>query len=153
MASFSVLLGQSVTDIGALLPLFQMAEPIAGVPLAYKPATVVKPTKGAKDNRWLVVWWQFSAVDRKMVRRRQGFDLNSIPDRKTREVRGSEWCTSINSLLRLGYVYSPGILAPPLPVPVKRAPLTLVEVWASFRATKEGLSLGSRANYNGVGGV
>ena len=50
MASFSVLLGQSVADIRALLPLFQMAEPIPGVPLAYKPATVVKPTKGSKDE-------------------------------------------------------------------------------------------------------
>lgn len=91
MASFSVLLGQSVADLGTLLPLFQMAAPIPGVPLAYT-AAVVKPPKEAKDKRWMVVWWQFSAVAKKVVRRRQGFDLNSIPDRKTREVRGSEWC-------------------------------------------------------------
>jgi len=79
MASFSVLPGQSVADIGALLHLFQMAEPIPGVLLAYKPATVVKPTKGSKDDRWLVVWWQYSVLGRKVVRRKQGFDLNSIP--------------------------------------------------------------------------
>ena len=153
MASFSILLGQSGTDLGTLLPLLQMAAPVPGVPLVYTPAVVVKPTKGAKDSRWRIVWWQFSPVDRKVVRRRQSFDLGSITDRKNREVRGSEWCTSINSLLRLGYVYAPGTLALPAPVPVKKAAPTLGEVWKDFRATKEGLSLGSRANYNGVGDV
>ena len=82
MASFSVLLGQSGTDLGILLPLLQMAALVPGVPLVYTPTTVVKPAKGAKDNRWLVVWWQFCAVEGKMARKRQGFDLNYIPDRK-----------------------------------------------------------------------
>ena len=68
--------------MGILLPLLQMAAPVPGVPLAHIPTTVVKPTKGARDNRWLVVWWQFSAVEGKMARKRRGFDLNSIPDRK-----------------------------------------------------------------------
>ena len=55
MASFSILLGQSVADLGTLLPLFQMAALIPGVPLAYT-AAVVKPSKEAKDKRWMVVW-------------------------------------------------------------------------------------------------
>ena len=92
MASFSVLLGQSGTDLGTLLPLLQMVAPVPGVPLAYTPAVVVKPTKGAKDTRWRIVWWQFSPVDRKVVSRRQSFDPGSISDRKNREIRGSEWC-------------------------------------------------------------
>ena len=76
MASFSFLLGQSVTDLGTLLPLLQMVAPVPGVPLTYKPALLVKPSKQAKDGRWMIIWWQYSTEEGKVVRRRQGFDLN-----------------------------------------------------------------------------
>ena len=151
MASFSVLLGQSVTDFGTLVPLLQMVAPAPGVPLTYKPAVLVKPSKEAKDGRWMIVWWQYSTEEGKVVRRRQGFDLNSITDRKSREKRGSDWCTAINTLLKEGYLYSTQPVAHQLTI--EPVPSTVKEVWAAFLLTKQSLSKGGKSNYKGIGDI
>ncbi|MDO7847683.1 site-specific integrase [Hymenobacter sp. M29] len=118
MAQFSSLLGLNVADPVAVARELAMIPPPVGLPLVYKPARVLKPAKESVDQRWLVVWWQYSTPERKVIRRRQGFDLNSIPGKKDREVRGSEWCGTINSLLKAGYVHGeviPEVSTPSLP--------------------------------------
>jgi len=105
MSSFSSLVGVSVTDYKAVAPVLGMIPPPLGVPRTYKPCTLLKPSKGSNDTRWLLIWWQYSPTDGKVIRRRQGVDLASYPNLKHREVRASEWMGAINSLLRDGYVY------------------------------------------------
>ncbi|GAB3635144.1 hypothetical protein GCM10027422_07340 [Hymenobacter arcticus] len=128
-----------------------MVAPVPGVPLTYKPAALVKPSKEARDGRWMIVWWQYSTEEGKVVRRRQGFDLNSITDRKSREKRGSDWCTAINSLLKQGYTYSSQPVAS-LP-DARPVPTTVEEVWAAFLLTKQTLSKGGKSNYKGIGDI
>jgi len=87
MIKFSALVGFNVSDFVSLCNLLHVCKPPKGHPLIYKAARILKPAKGSKGSRWLLVWWQFSLADGKIIRRRQAFDLNSIPSLKERERR------------------------------------------------------------------
>jgi hypothetical protein len=65
---------------------------------------LVKAAKGSKDGRWLLVWWQYSLPDQKIIRR-QRFDLNSIPVLEERELRAA-WMTGINGIVQKDWVYA-----------------------------------------------
>lgn len=73
----------------------------------YKPARLRKPDATAQDQRWMIIWWQWSIKDEKMVRRRQGFDLASIENKRMREKRAADLVATINKALKKGYVYDP----------------------------------------------
>lgn len=94
-----------MTDPRALAPYLGMIPPLPGSLLTYKPCTLLKPSKTSKESRWLLIWWQYSPKDGKVIRRRQGLDLASYSHLKEREKRAGEWMVVINSLLKLGYVY------------------------------------------------
>ena len=141
MTTFSALVGFPVSDFVALRKLLQVTEPPKGHPLFYKAARLLKPAKGSKGSRWLLVWWQFSLPDKKIIRRRQGFDLNSIASLKERERRAAVWMTGINALLQEGYVYAGE--EEPTVAETQPGERLLAEVIAAFLETKEKLSQGS----------
>lgn len=143
MASFSSLVGFPVSDFEALTHLLQVGEPPQGHPLPYKAARLLKPTKGSKESRWQLVWWQFSVPDGKIIRRRQSFDLNSITSLKDRGQRAAAWLVAINGMLQKGYVYVGEVQAPVVVVELKPADRLLLDVFAAFLKTKEKLSQGS----------
>lgn len=99
-----------------------MIPPVLGTLALFKPAKVTKPAKSSQDQRWMIMWWQWDPILRKVIRRRQGFDLNSIPLKADRELRALEWTTAINYLLREGYLV--GTAPDPIPkeVEVVKAP-------------------------------
>jgi integrase len=103
----------------------------------------LKPTKGSKESRWQLVWWQFSVPDGKIIRRRQSFDLNSITSLKDRGQRAAAWLVAINGMLQKGYVYVGEVQAPVVVVELTPADRLLPDVFAAFLKTKEKLSQGS----------
>ena len=141
MTTFSALVGFDVSDFVSLCSLLHVCEPPKGHPLVYKAARILKPAKSSKGSRWLLVWWQFSLADGKIIRRRQAFDLNSIPSLKERERRAAVWMTGINALLQKGYVYA-GEKEPTV-AEVEPQDRLLSDVFAAFLKTKEKLSQGS----------
>lgn len=142
MTAFSSLVGFSVSDFEALANLLHCCEPPKNLARVFKAARLVKAARGSKDSRWLITWWQYSLPEKKIIRRRQGFDLNSIPGIKDRERRAAEWVTAINSLLQKGWVYSGEvpIASTAEPEPHERL---LSDVFAAFLENKRKLSQGS----------
>lgn len=73
----------------------------------YKPARLRKPDKDSQDQRWMIIWWQWSLKEEKMIRRRQGFDLATYDSKREREKRAADLVSTINKALKKGFVYDP----------------------------------------------
>ncbi|RZJ93924.1 MAG: hypothetical protein EOO60_04165 [Hymenobacter sp.] len=143
MTPFSFVVGSSVSDFVSLTQFLHCVEPPQGLPPLYKAARVVKAAKGSKDSRWLIIWWQYSLPEQKIVRRRQGFDLNSIAKLKDREKRATAWVIAINGMLQKGWVYAGETPVIPVAAKAESKPQLLADVLTAFREHKSKLSEGS----------